>query len=123
MDYNPGLPRTKLLRHVNAIFQSRAMPPSCPKGTNSPLPTPGAMLFCLNSLSVHFLRYRKQQCNGRGGGVEGGGGRSFNLRESIFVRASAKNRYFCNMSQQVLSEVIPSHPGMEEGEVKILLIA
>ena len=58
-----------------------------------------------------------------GGGGGGGGGRSFNLRESIFVRASAKNRYFCNMSQQVLSEVVASHPGMEEGEVKILLIA
>ena len=70
MDYNPGLPRTKLLRHVNAIFNLALCHHRVQKEQIRPLPTPGAMLFCLNSLSVHFLRYRKQQCNGR----EGGGG-------------------------------------------------
>ena len=59
-------------------FSIRAMQPLCPKGTNLPPPppplsTPDAMLFWLNSPSVHFFCYRKQHCN------RGGGKRSFNL--------------------------------------------
>ena len=51
----------------------------------------------------YFFCYRKQHCN-RGGG---GGGTVFQFATvSIFAGVSAKNRYFCNVSQQVLSEVV-----------------
>ena len=40
----------KSVEAFQCSFQFRAMQPSCPKGTNSPpLPTPGAILFWLNS--------------------------------------------------------------------------
>ena len=66
----------KSVEAFQCSFQFCAMQPSCPKGTNCPPPfsTPGAMLFWLNSPSVHFFCYRKQHCN------RGGGKRSFNLR-------------------------------------------
>ena len=92
----------KSVEAFQCSFQFRAMQPSCPKGTNSPpLSSPGAMLFWLNIPSVHFFCYRKQHCN------RGGGKTVFQFATvSIFVRVRAKNRYFCNVSQQVLSDVV-----------------
>ena len=66
----------KTVETFQCNFQCRAMQPLCPEGRNSPpSPTPGAMLFRLNSSSMHFLCYRKQHCN------EEGGKQSFNLRQ------------------------------------------
>ena len=61
------------------------------------LSTPGAMLF--NSPSVHFFSYRKQHCNG--------GGNCLLICDcKHFCQGKCKNRYLCNVSQQVLSEVV-----------------
>lgn len=89
-------PRTKLLRHFNAIFN---FPPCNHRFQKEQTCTPGTMLWRLNS-SKNFLCYRKQHCN------RGGLKQSLFATVSIFVRVSAKNRYFCNVSQQVFSEVV-----------------
>ena len=49
---------------------------------------------------MHFLCYCKQHCNS-------GGENSLLICDgNNFSRASAKNRYFCNVSQQVLFRVV-----------------
>ena len=68
-------PRTKLLRHVNAILNVAPCNHRVHKEQTLPPPNPGAMLFRLNSSSMHFLCYRKQHCNG------GGEKQSCNLRQ------------------------------------------
>ena len=48
-------PWTKLLRHFNAIFNFAPFYHGVQNEHIRPLPTPGAMLICLKSSSVHFL--------------------------------------------------------------------
>ena len=65
----------------------------------APLSTPGAMLFYLNSPSVHFYSHRKQHCNC--------GGNSLLICDcEHFCQGKCKNGYFCHVSQQILSEVV-----------------
>ena len=76
-------PRTKLIRHFH-VFRNFAP------------------YYNHKSSRVHFWCYRKQHWNRVG--VK----RAFNLRR-FFGRTIAKNKYFCNVYQQVLSEVVASY--------------
>ena len=91
----------KTVKTFQFNFQFRAMLPSCPKGTNSP-PSPPLVQCCFALTAQVCISCVTANNNPKGGRS------SLNLRVSIFVRASAKNKYFCNVSQQVLLRL--QHP-------------
>ena len=68
-------PRTKVLRHFNAVFNFAPCNHRVQKKQIRPPHHPWCnVVLTYNSPSVHFFCYRKQHCN------RGGGKRSFKLR-------------------------------------------
>ena len=98
--YNPGQSSLDISmcfvisRHTTIISNGNKVPPT-PSNLCS-------KLFWSKSSRVHFWCYRKQHWN------RVGEKRAFNLRR-FFGRTIAKNKYFCNVYQQVLSEVVASY--------------
>ena len=93
-------PWTKLLSHFHVIFNFATCNCLVERNKVTPLSTPCAMLFWPNSSRVHFMCYRKQHCN------RGGENSLLICDGNNFGRASAENRYFCNVSQQVFFRVV-----------------
>ena len=86
-------------------FQFRAMVPSCPKETNSP-PSPPLVQCCLGLAAqacISCVAANNIEID------EGGNGLLICDSKHFCQGECKKNRYSCNVSQQVLSEVAALH--------------